>query len=118
MAKTKSQLDHEIEEAVAGYKRNRNQLARLGVGDVRTDGRLFVGMRVRVADGHWQGRTGTINRIQRDASGPRPVYNVLVDLDGTGPVVFDRSALSEIRSQSKTRSARKRARLIHKSRSS
>lgn len=80
-----------------GYSLSPEQLARLGVGDVRTDGRLSVGMRVRVTDGHWQGRTGTIRRIQRDASAGYAVYNVLVDLDGTCEVVFGSGFLNELR---------------------
>lgn len=67
---------------------NADLLARLGVRDVQTDGRLVVGDRVNVVDGLWQGHTGTILRIQRDASAGYEAFNVLVDLDGTCQVVF------------------------------
>ncbi len=75
---------------------NAEQLARLGVGDVQSNGRLSVRMRVVVTDGHWQGRTGTIVRIQRDASAAGEVFNVLVDLDGACQVPFDPAFLNEL----------------------
>ncbi len=80
-----------------GYSLNRAQLERLGVRDVQDDGRLSVGMRVTVTDGHWSGRTGQILRIQRDASAGYVVHNVLVDLDGTCCVVFGPAFLNEMK---------------------
>ncbi len=50
-------------------------------GGVHANARLSAGMRVNVTDGHWQGTTGTIRRVQYDSSGERPTHSVLVDLD-------------------------------------
>lgn len=80
-----------------GYQLDREQLARLGIGDVQTDGRLSVGMHVNVTDGPWRGRTGTIKRIQRDASAGHAVFNVLVNLDGARQVIFAPAFLNEMR---------------------
>lgn len=71
-----------------GYELSPAQLHRLGVSDVPSDGRLSVRDRVQVTDGTWAGRTGTVRRIQRDASARYVVFNVLVDLDGTVEVIF------------------------------
>lgn len=71
-----------------------DQLRRLGVTDVQTDGRLSVGSVVSVTcDGPWFGFVGVVRRIRRDASGDGVHCYALVRFAGDVFVVFGVGAL-------------------------